>query len=74
MKYEHKKILHAFEYKANLIVIIALLDGEKHVLINNQCLNRDFYHAGSVADCIGKAICKIDNLNDFYTDEEYDNE
>ena len=65
-----KKILHAFQYKGNLIAILALPDGEKHVLINNECLNRDFYHSGSVSDCIGKAICKIDNLSEFYTDED----
>jgi len=66
----HKKILHAFEYKHNLIVIISLLGDEKHVLINNQCLNREFFHIGSVADCIGKAVCKVDNLHDFYTEED----
>jgi hypothetical protein len=66
MSNQHKKILHAFEYKNNLIVIIALIADEKHVLINNSCMNRDFYHEGSVAECIGKAVCKIDNLHDFY--------
>ena len=65
MKYDYEQVIHQFEYNTAKITIEALWDGEKRVRVQKQFLHMDFIHTGSVAECIGIAVCKVDGLLEF---------